>query len=170
MCVRHAVAPWLDRDSVWHVNSRGPKALCFRWGPGSPHGKMQFWGDFLLIEKHCEQLLRNVVCCMFATWSCGAVASISIHKAMGPWWKLLPIWLFSDDVAFCQITLTFCYMLQHYSAKCTVFCGIQSCHFCLSLLSAMWNWLAVPRKFLLSPIYTVIFWLDMCYSTKIVIL
>ena len=29
---------WLDRDGVWHVNSRRPKALCVRWEPGSEKG------------------------------------------------------------------------------------------------------------------------------------
>ena len=40
---------WLDRDGVWHVDSRGPKGPCIRWG-GFPNGKGHFWKDFLSTE------------------------------------------------------------------------------------------------------------------------
>ena len=71
------------------------------WFP--PKGKGQFWGISCQTEKHYQQLLRNVVHCTFTWCRCGTMASVSIYEAKGPRWKLLPIWLCCDDVAFCQI-------------------------------------------------------------------
>ena len=68
----------------------------------------------------CKQLLRKVVHCMFARWHCGAMATVSIYKAKEPRWKLLPIWLCGDDAAFCQITLTSCYILLSRMDSCSV--------------------------------------------------
>jgi len=35
---------WHDRDSIWAVESDGPKELCVRWRSRSPHAKWQFLG------------------------------------------------------------------------------------------------------------------------------
>jgi len=30
---------WMDQDATWYGGRSRPRQHCFRWGPGSPHGK-----------------------------------------------------------------------------------------------------------------------------------
>ena len=50
-----------DQDSIWHVDSAGPKEPRIRWWPRSPQGKGQFLGLHLLCDEAFRQTSLSLV-------------------------------------------------------------------------------------------------------------